>query len=69
MQRTPVSSTNVVSVGYDKKTRVLEIEFKKSRVYQYTAVHANTARALLNAPSKGKFVWRRIRDKYSFTRG
>ena len=68
MQRTPTSSTNVKSVGYDKRTRVLEIEFVRQRVYNYTAVHPNTARALLNAASKGKFVWRKIRDKYVFTR-
>lgn len=68
MDRTPVRSSNVVSVGYDKNSKTLEVEFRTGRVYQYAGVHANTARAFLVAPSKGKYVWRRVRDKYSYVR-
>lgn len=68
MDRTPVSSSNVASVGYDRTLRVLELEFRTGRVYRYQDVHPNTARAMLLTSSKGKFVWRNIRNKYAYTR-
>lgn len=68
MQRQPVTSSNVVSVGYDKPTKTLEIEFRAGRVYRYSGVHANTARGLLVASSKGKYVWKNVRDRYAFVR-
>lgn len=68
MDRTPVQSSNVASVGYNKASKTLEVEFRTGRVYQYSGVHANTARAFLAAPSKGKYVWRRLRGNYSYVR-
>jgi len=38
MERKAVRSTNVASVGYDPKSKVLEIEFKSGGVYQYANV-------------------------------
>ncbi len=35
MDRTPVSSSNLASVGYDSESMVLEIEFLNGSVYQY----------------------------------
>jgi hypothetical protein len=35
MDRTPVSSSNLSSVGYDPDEQILEIEFNGGRVYQY----------------------------------
>ncbi len=67
MERQPVSSSNVASVGYDKTRRVLEIEFRSGATYQYRAVHSNTARGLIAAASKGKYVWKNVRGKYSFS--
>lgn len=68
MERQPVSSSNVSSVGYDKTHRILEIEFRSGSTYQYRAVHSNTARGLLAASSKGKYVWKNVRGKYSFSK-
>lgn len=68
MERRPVSSSNLAAVGYDKSRKILEIEFRTGAIYQYQAVHANTARGLLAAPSKGKYVWKNIRGKYSFSK-
>lgn len=40
MDRTPVSSTNLKSVGYDAVNRVLEIEFHDGGIYQYFNVQS-----------------------------
>lgn len=56
MQRTPVVSSNVVSVGYDRESRTLEVEFKHGVVYQYYDVPATEHAALLAAPSVGGYL-------------
>ena len=38
MDRLPVNSSNVASVGYDEGTWTLEVEFKGGGVYQYFRV-------------------------------
>jgi hypothetical protein len=43
MERIPVQSSNISSVGYDPARKVLEVEFRgkgKNRVYQYQDVPA-----------------------------
>jgi hypothetical protein len=51
MNRTPVASSNVASIGYEPATTTLEIEFKDGSVYQYfdvpAAVHADLLPRLL----------------------
>ncbi|HEX3776472.1 MAG TPA: KTSC domain-containing protein [Polyangiaceae bacterium] len=49
--RTPVSSSGIVSVGYDQATFELEIEFQNGRVYRYSQVPIAAYRLLLQAPS------------------
>ena len=66
MERKPVNSSNVASVGFDKATRTLEIGFHNGGVYQYAGVHPNTHRHLMNAPSKGTFVWKNVRDRFPY---
>jgi hypothetical protein len=68
MQRHPISSSAISSVGYDARSSVLEVEFQSGVVYDYFKVPAGVYRALLKAPSKGRFVSRRVRDSYSFVR-
>jgi len=45
----------MASVGYSATRRVLEIEFQTGDVYQYLDVPPAVYRALLAAPSKGRF--------------
>lgn len=66
MNRTPVSSSNLASVGYDKASRTLEVEFHRSGVYQFSGIHPNTHRHLMSAGSKGKFFHKNIRDSYPY---
>lgn len=67
MRRTPVNSSNLVSVGYDAGSATLEIEFDGGRVYQYAEVPQEAHKALVNADSIGSHFHRHIRDKYPTT--
>ena len=68
MQRIPVDSTDVVSVGYDAKTRVLEIEFGGSRIYQYTDVPPDVHERFMRADSFGTFFNTFISGHYRYDR-
>lgn len=56
MFRTPVSSSNLTSVGYDPRSRVLEIEFHDGSVYQYSGVPESVYRGLMAADSHGRYL-------------
>ena len=62
MERTPVSSTQLSSVGYDAATSTLEVEFRKGGVYQYVGVSAEIYQQLMNAASIGTFFNTVIRE-------
>ncbi|MGB9958773.1 KTSC domain-containing protein (plasmid) [Haloferax prahovense] len=66
MKRVPVSSSNLSSVGYDKSTQLLEIEFNGGRVYQYFNVPQRIHQELMSASSHGKYFHRNIKDNYSY---
>lgn len=68
MNRTPVSSSNLRSVGYDSSKDLLEIAFKGGRVYQYTGVPESIYRGLMGAASHGKYFHRHIENSYPYTR-
>jgi hypothetical protein len=55
MKRTNVESSNLASVGYDPSSMTLEIEFKKSGVYQYFEVPESVYEELMNANSHGEY--------------
>ena len=56
MDRIPVHSSSIVSVGYDEATRSLEVEFVTGGVYRYFDVPDDLYYALMRAESKGAFV-------------
>lgn len=64
MNRIPVSSSNVKSVGYDEEESKLEVEFNNGSIYQYSNVPINKYSDLMNSSSHGKYFHRFIRDKY-----
>ncbi len=68
MNRQPVHSKNLESVGYDPKALRLEIEFKNGSVYQYEGVPGEMHSALMQAPSQGSFFNRNIKDRFPFQR-
>ena len=68
MSKQPVSSSAVISIGYDRQTETLEIEFGSGRVYQYYDVPERMHVEIMQAPSKGQFFNTYIKDLYSFSR-
>ncbi|HUT14507.1 MAG TPA: KTSC domain-containing protein [Thermoguttaceae bacterium] len=63
IERTPVRSSALRSVGYDQEQRVLEIEFTSGAVYQYFDVPAEVYRGLMAAESHGRHFHQHIRNK------
>lgn len=68
MRRKPVESSAISSVGYDPGLEVLEVEFRSGAVYDYFDVPRPVYESLMKASSKGRFVSRRIRDRFRFER-
>jgi hypothetical protein len=64
MERQPVESQTVSSVGYDAATNTLEIEFRGGRIYQYFDVPPDVFGELLMTESKGTFFQSVIRNKF-----
>jgi hypothetical protein len=64
MKRTSVSSSNIRSIGYDEASQTLEVEFKSSGIYQYSAVANNLFEQFIAAPSKGRYFDQNIREKF-----
>ena len=64
MEREPVSSTNLVSVGYDADSETLEVEFIKTGIYQYFNVPIFMHERLMMADSIGKFFNAEIKNAY-----
>jgi KTSC domain len=65
MERVPVKSSSVVSVGYDAVAAELEIEFHNGRVYRYAEVPVAAYRLLLQARSIGEYVNTVIKPRFT----
>ena len=69
MRRKRLSSTSIASVGYDRTSATLEIEFIGGTIYQYFDVPEADYKALMSAPSKGTYVNRYLKKAgYEYTR-
>lgn len=55
MNRVPISSSNLASVGYDPAGQVLEIEFLNGSIYQYFNVPSHIHSGLMAASSHGSY--------------
>ncbi len=66
MLRQRVSSSNIVSVGYDEEQRVLEIVFVGGRVYHYLEVPPERVLSLLRAESKGRYLNSEIKPHFRY---
>lgn len=56
MDRVPVSSSNIASIGYDQQSATLEVEFLNGSIYQYYDVPEHEHEGLMNADSHGKYL-------------
>lgn len=68
MQRQPVQSSNVVSIGYDEQEKILEIEFKNGSIYEYKFVPKEVFDEIMSAQSIGSAVSKVTRGAYVFRR-
>jgi hypothetical protein len=65
MERTPVDSQSVASVGYDSERFELEVEFRNGRIYRYEQVPVAAYRLLLQAPSIGEYINRIVKPRFT----
>lgn len=65
MERQPVSSSNLASVGYDAESETLEVEFNNGNIYQYYNVPQLMFESLMQAPSVGSFFNANIRNAFA----
>lgn len=72
MQMQSVDSSNLAAIGYDPETKVMRVEFlppkgyKTGSLYQYQNVEQATFDAFRDAESKGKFLAREIKGKFTY---
>ena len=60
----PVESSMIQAVGYDAKTRTLEVVFNSGQTYCYEDVPPKIYKGLLDADSKGRYMRAEIIDVY-----
>lgn len=61
---TPVSSSNIHTIGYDPDRKELHVAFKGSGSYIYHGVSPEQHQALMEADSKGKHLNKFIAGKH-----
>ena len=67
MDRQPVESRLIRSVGYDPTGSILEVELiENGRVYRYFDVPYSIAEELMSASSKGAYFNEHVRDMYAY---
>jgi hypothetical protein len=68
MERKRVNSSRLRSVGYDERTRVLEVEMSNGQVFQYSGVYPEVHRRFMAAPNPTAFFDDKIAEEYSSRR-
>jgi hypothetical protein len=64
VERLPVKSRILRSVGYDDSKKILEIEFSSGFVYQYSGVPQKVYADLMHSDEIGKYFSEKIRPKF-----
>ena len=66
MDRLPVSSSNIASIGYNNDTEILEVEFIVGAIYEYRNVPLVVFEELMSASSYGSYFNREISRTYPY---
>lgn len=66
MDRQPITSSMIASVGYDPEDEVLEVEFKNGQVYQYYDVPESEHHMLMTSSSPGSYLKKEITPAYTY---
>ena len=64
IERVPVTSSTVASVGYDPDEQTMAVEFKGGDVYHYHDVDKDSYNNLLAAKSIGSHLHANIKGKF-----
>ncbi len=65
MERRKVSSSKIRSVGFEDRSRILEVEHTDGSVYQYSGVSQEVYRRMMAAPSIVSFYQDRVEEDFS----
>jgi len=66
MNRYPVNTNNILSIGYDEVNEVLEMEFKLKIIYNYLNVPIAEYIALMKAQNPEEYYLNYIKFNYHF---
>ena len=64
MERQPVKSRILRSVGYEETTKILEIEFYSGLVFQHSGVPPKVYADLMKSSEIGKYYSEKVRPKF-----
>ena len=64
MERKRIKSDKVRAIGYDPKSRVLEVELRDGSVLAYSGVSQEVNRQFMNAPSPSSYYEDKIADEF-----
>ncbi|MHC1686469.1 MAG: KTSC domain-containing protein [Methanothrix sp.] len=66
MERKPVMSSNIKSVGYDEIHKLLEIEFASGEVCTFSNISGEEYGSLLNSSCMGKYFYKFIKNRQGY---
>ncbi|MCZ7563875.1 MAG: KTSC domain-containing protein [Burkholderiales bacterium] len=65
MERKRINSSRIRAVGYDPKTRVMEVEFSDGKMMAYSGVSPEIHRQFMAAPSPTSFFEDKIEEDFT----
>ncbi|GAA4178541.1 KTSC domain-containing protein [Sphingobacterium ginsenosidimutans] len=68
MNRQPVTSSNIASIGYDANSQTLEIEFLNGGIYQYFDIPQHIYDGLMSADSHGQYLAQNVKGAYRYSK-
>lgn len=68
MNREPVQSSHLSSVGFDTDSQTLEVEFRDGNVYQYFDVPEAVHLELMGSSSVGQYFSSNVRNSFRYAR-
>jgi len=68
IERKPIRRGGIKSAGYDRASRILEVEFDTGSIIQHTAVGEEIARRLTGSSSPASVYKDTIQEEYTIKR-
>jgi len=64
VERQPIKSRILRSVGYDDSVKILEIEFQNNLIYQFSDVPPKVFTDLMHSGEPGKYFSEKVRPRF-----